>query len=105
MIPGGVERRSAVREADRAGRARGACGLPPVELPPRLDTIAIVSAASLVSADFARTPSGPALGATALVYYATSTVLAGTSPGMRLTELIQQRVPALFAVQDRRAHA
>jgi hypothetical protein len=50
-------------------------------------------------------PLWPVVGVTALIYYAVSTVLAGASPGTRLTDLLRQRVPALFAVQDRRAHA
>ena len=87
MIPGGRRMRFAPR-----GVAAG------------FDTVAVVSAASLVSL-ISPASFWANLGATALIYYAISTVLAGTSPGMRLTELIQQRVPALFAVQDRRAHA
>jgi transcriptional regulator with XRE-family HTH domain len=103
MIPGGVERRAAAQEATvhaRAKRMRFA----PRGIAAAIDTVVIVSAASLVtlisSASFWVT-----LSTTALIYYGTSTVLAGTSPGIRLTELIQQRVPTLFAVQDRRAHA
>ena len=69
-----------------------------------IDTIVVFSAASLVTlvspAAFWITVS-----TTALVDDASSTLLMGTSPGIRLTELLQQRLPALFAVQDRRAHA
>jgi hypothetical protein len=50
-------------------------------------------------------PFWPVVGVTALIYYAVSTVLAGTTPGTRVTHMLRQRVPALFAVQDRRAHA
>ena len=103
MIPGGVERRSAVREAAAQVRSRR-MRLAPRGIAAVLDTIAIVSAASVVTL-ISPTPFWTSLGWTAMVYYATSTVLAGTSPGMRLTDWIQQRVPALFAVQDHRAHA
>ncbi len=103
MIPGGVERRSAAREATAQVRSRR-MRFAPRGVAAGFDTVAVVSAASLVSL-ISPASFWANLGATALIYYAMSTVLAGTSPGMRLTELIQQRVPALFAVQDRRAHA
>jgi transcriptional regulator with XRE-family HTH domain len=103
MIPGGVDRRSASREASDLARARR-MRLAPRGIAAALDTVTILTAASLVTlispAQFWTT-----LGTTALIYYGVSTVLMGTSPGTRLTEVIQQRVPALFAVQDRRAHA
>ena len=103
MIPGGVERRSAAREATAQVRSRR-MRFAPRGVAAGFDTVAVVSAASLVSL-ISPASFWTNLGATALIYYATSTVLAGILTGMRLTELIQQRVPALFAVQDRRAHA
>jgi transcriptional regulator with XRE-family HTH domain len=103
MIPGGIERRAAAQEAGVQARARR-MRFAPRGIAAAIDTVVIVSAASLVTlispASFWAT-----LSTTALIYYGTSTVLAGTSPGIRLTELIQQRIPTLFAVQDRRAHA
>jgi transcriptional regulator with XRE-family HTH domain len=103
MIPGGVERRAAAQEATVQARAKR-MRFAPRGIAAAIDTVVIVSAASLVTlispASFWVT-----LSTTALIYYGTSTVLAGTSPGIRVTELIQQRIPTLFAVQDRRAHA
>ena len=102
LIPGGVDRRAPSQEATdaRARRMR----LAPRSMAAAIDTVVIMTAgavATLVSsASF-----WPALGTTALIYYGVSTLLAGSSPGMRLTELLQQRVPTLFAVQNRRAHA
>jgi hypothetical protein len=103
LIPGGIDRRSAAREASAQAHARR-MRLAPRGCAAAIDTIVVFSAASLVTlvspAAFWITVS-----TTALVYYASSTLLTGTSPGMRLTELLQQRLPALFAVQDHRAHA
>jgi transcriptional regulator with XRE-family HTH domain len=103
MIPGGVDRRSASREASDLARARR-MRLAPRGIAAALDTATILTAASLVTL-ISPAPFWTTLGTTALIYYGVSTVLMGTSPGTRLTEVIQQRVPALFAVQDRRAHA
>jgi transcriptional regulator with XRE-family HTH domain len=103
MIPGGVDRRSAAREASAEAHARR-MRLAPRGFAAAIDTAVVVSAASLVTlvspAAFWTT-----LSTTALVYYGASTIVTGASLGMRLTELLQQRIPALFAVENRRAHA
>jgi len=39
------------------------------------------------------------------VYYSLSTILTGASLGTHAVEFLRQRMPALFAVHDRRAHA
>jgi uncharacterized membrane protein len=44
-------------------------------------------------------------GVTALAYFTFSTILTGASPGTHAVQFLRQRVPALFAVHDRRAHA
>ncbi|MGH9372885.1 MAG: helix-turn-helix domain-containing protein [Vicinamibacterales bacterium] len=44
-------------------------------------------------------------GAVGLVYYGVSTIVLGNTPGTRAVAALRQRVPALFTVQDRRAHA
>ena len=104
MIPGGIDRRSTAREASAIRHTPAGCGWRLAGSPPPSTPSVVLSAASLV------TLVSPAafwisVSTTALVYYASSTVLTGRSPGMRLTEALQQRLPALFAVQDRRAHA
>jgi hypothetical protein len=102
MIPGGVDRRSAaavVREQQREKRLR----LVPRTVAVALDTLGTcLSAGALIGL----TPLTfwPALGLTALIYYGTGTVLLGTTPGSRATELLRQHAPALFTVEDR-AHA
>jgi len=103
MIPGGVDRRAAAREASVEAHARR-MRLAPRSVAAAIDTVAILGAGS-VAALVTALPLWPVVGVTALIYYAVSTVLAGASPGTRLTDLLRQRVPALFAVQDRRAHA
>lgn len=102
LIPGGVDRR---------GSARTAVVAPPPtrrRLVPRtvaaiLDTAAVVTAGSVISL---LTPVGfgTCLAIAALIYYVCGTIVTGTSPGSRATDLLRQRLPALF-VQDRRAPA
>lgn len=103
MIPGGVDRRAAAREAQADAHARR-MRLAPRGLAASLDTAAIISTATVVNL-ISPAPFWPALAITALIYYGAFTVITGASPGSRLTELLQQRIPTLFAVQDRRAHA
>ena len=103
LIPGGVDRRAAARDASAEAHARR-MRLAPRGFAAAIDTAIVVSAGSLV------TLVSPAafwisLSTTAIVYYGASTILTGASLGMRLTELLQQRIPALFAVENRRAHA
>jgi hypothetical protein len=68
-----------------------------------IDTAAVLTAGSLLSLV---TPVGfgACMAISALVYYTAATVLTGSSPGSRATDLLRQRIPTLF-VQDHRAHA
>jgi transcriptional regulator with XRE-family HTH domain len=102
-LPGGVDRRASVREAQEQARVRR-MRLAPRAVAATLDVLAVTSAASLVTLAFP-VPFWTTLGVTAFIYYGASTIAAGNTPGMRLTEAIRQRVPALFTVHDRRAHA
>ena len=45
------------------------------------------------------------VGVTAIVYYRVATVFSGASLGAHVVEFLRQRMPDLFAVRDRRAHA
>jgi transcriptional regulator with XRE-family HTH domain len=102
MIPGGADRRAPSDEATdaRARRMRFA----PRTIAAAIDTVVIVTAGALATL-VSPASFWPTLGTIALIYYGVSTLLAGSSPGIRLTELLQQRVPTLFAVENRRAHA
>jgi hypothetical protein len=44
-------------------------------------------------------------GVAAIAYYSLSTILTGATLGTRAVDLMRQRMPELFAVRDRRAHA
>lgn len=102
MIPGGVERRASGRAvAAQAKVKRGR--LAPRTVAALFDAIAVVVIASAIAL-FAPVGFWTSTGLVAIIYYTAGTVATGTSPGARLTELLRQRVPALF-VQDRRAHA
>ena len=102
MMPGGVDRRASARTASPApppAQAR----LAPRTVAAMLDTAAVLTAGSLLSL-LTPVSFGACIGVSAIVYYVLGTILTGTSPGSRATNLLRQRVPALF-VQDRRAPA
>ena len=68
------------------------------------DSAVIVSTAAAIALA-TPAPYWTSLAVIALLYYSVSTVAAGSSPGTLLVAALRQRMPALFAVQDRRAHA
>jgi transcriptional regulator with XRE-family HTH domain len=103
LIPGGVDRRSASRDASDAAQARR-MRFAPRAVAGGIDIAAIITTSALVTL-ISPASFWPCLATTSLIYYGVSTIVAGSSPGARLTELLQQRLPTLFAVQDRRAHA
>lgn len=94
MLPPGGDRRGAARhraEERHAWRLR---------LAPRTAAAGLDAGAVLLLAS-----SGPYLvgasllgsaGVFALVYFSASTILAGSTPGLRAIEILKQRVPALF---------
>lgn len=102
-VPGGVDRRATAREAQEQARVRR-MRLAPRAVAAAIDVITVSAAASGIALAFP-VPFWTTLGVTAFIYYGASTIAAGNTPGMRITEAIRQRVPALFTVQDRRAHA
>ena len=102
-LPPGGDRRASGRERRADARAQR------MRFAPRTVSAAIDAACMLSLASF-----GPLLlaagfwssaGVIAFVYYGTSTVTMGATPGTKGVEILRQRVPALFAVQNRRAHA
>jgi transcriptional regulator with XRE-family HTH domain len=103
MLPPGGDRRAAARISADQARARR-IRLAPRAVAAAIDTIAALGLATGVSVLFG---SGfwTTAGTVGLVYYAVSTVALGTTPGTRAVDALRQRVPTLFAVQDRRAHA
>ena len=103
LVPRGGDRRSAAQEGKAQARARR------LRMAPRT-----VAAAIDVTCTACLAALGPATaiagfwssaGVAAIVYYSLSTILTGASLGTHAVEFLRQRMPALFAVNDRRAHA
>jgi transcriptional regulator with XRE-family HTH domain len=103
LIPKTGDRRASVREQTAAARARR------IRLAPRA-----VAAVVDIACTFAFAVVGPAVagvgfwtsvGITAIVYYSVATIFSGASLGAHVVEFLRQRMPELFAVQDRQAHA
>ena len=101
-IPPTGDRRASGRQRHEQARARR------IRLAPRgvaagIDTAAALSVATGVSIVF-NTGVWSTAAALGFVYYGASTVALGTTPGCKAVDALRQRLPALFAVQDR-AHA
>jgi hypothetical protein len=103
LVPRGGDRRAASRERKADARARR------IRLAPRT-----LAASIDVSCTAALALLGPALGGAgfwasagvaAIVYYTLSTILTGATLGTHAVDFLRQRMPELFAVRDRRAHA
>ena len=103
MTPRSGERRSSARiqrEQVRARRIR----LAPRAVAAGVDTTVAVLVATGVSAVL-HTGFWTTAAAVGLAYYGASTIALGTTPGTKAVDALRQRLPALFAVHDRRAHA
>jgi hypothetical protein len=103
QLPPEGDRRSIAREHKAESRARR------IRLAPRTlsASIDVACTLSLGAAGSAMTGASfwSSTGAAAIGYFTISTVLTGASPGSHAVTFLRHRVPALFAVQDRRAHA
>ncbi len=103
LLPPQGDRRSIARERKAEARARR------IRLAPRAVSATIDVACTLGLAAVGSGVAGAGFwtctGLAGLVYFTLSTVFSGASPGCHATAFLQQRVPTLFAVQDRRAHA
>ena len=104
MIPPGGDRRASGRMRAEQARARR------IRLAPRSVAASIDTANALVLATgvsvLLDTGFWTTAGTIGLAYYAVSTIALGNTPGARAVDALRQRVPALFAVPDRRrAHA
>ena len=93
MIPRTGERRSSAR-----------IRLAPRAVAAGLDTTIAVVVAAGVSAAL-NTGFWTTAAAVGLAYYGVSTIVLGTTPGTKAVDALRQRLPALFTVHDRRAHA
>ncbi len=102
-LPPEGERRAVARERKAEVRARR------IRLAPRAVSAAIDLGCTLSLAGSAAALRGGGFWASAgvvgLLYFSLSTVLSGASPGSHAVAFLRLRLPALFAVQDSRAHA
>jgi hypothetical protein len=104
MVPPEGDRRASARMKEERARARR-IRLAPRAVAASVDTAGALLTATAVSALF-DTGFWTTAAAVGLAYYGVSTVALGTTPGSRVVDVLRQRVPTLFAVQDRRrAHA
>jgi transcriptional regulator with XRE-family HTH domain len=104
MVPTTGDRRAAARIKSEQARARR-IRLAPRAVAAGVDTGSALLLATGVSMLF-NTGFWTTAGAVGLAYYGISTIALGTTPGTRAVSALRQRVPALFAVRDRRsAHA
>jgi hypothetical protein len=103
LVPAEGDRRAVAQERKSEARARR------LRLAPRAVAAALDAACTLSLAALGPAIAGvgfwASVGVTALIYYSVATIFSGASPGARAAELLRHRLPALFAVQDRRAHA
>jgi hypothetical protein len=103
LVPPEGDRRTAARERNALARARR------IRLAPRTVAAAIdiagTASLALLGAAALGTGFWASAGVAAIVYYTAATVLTGASLGTHAVEFLRQRMPALFTVQDRRAHA
>src|SRR5687767_12775499 len=102
-VPPGGDRRAAARDKQQQVRARR------IRLAPRT-VAAVVDAGSVTllaagASMLLATSFWTTAGAVALAYSAISTVSLGTTPGTRAVDALRSRLPELFAVVERRAHA
>jgi transcriptional regulator with XRE-family HTH domain len=103
MVPPTGDRRAIARIKQEQARARR-IRLAPRAVAAGIDTGVVVFVATGVSIALT---SGfwTTAAAVGFVYYGASTIALGTTPGTKAVDVLRQRLPALFAVQDRRAHA
>jgi hypothetical protein len=103
MVPPTGDRRAIARIKQEQARARR-IRLAPRTVAAGIDTgVALFATAGVsmaLNSGFWTTAA--ALG---LAYYGVSTIVLGTTPGTKAVDALRHRIPTLFAVHDRRAHA
>ncbi len=103
LVPRGGDRRAATHERKSQARARR-LRMAPRTVAAAIDIACTASLAAL-GPTFAGAGFWASAGVAAIVYYSLSTILSGASLGSHAVDFLRQRMPALFAVHDRRAHA
>jgi transcriptional regulator with XRE-family HTH domain len=103
LVPRGGDRRASTRERKSQARARR-LRMAPRTIAAAID-IACTASLAMLGPTFAGAGFWTSAGVAAVIYYSLSTILSGASLGSHAVEFLRQRMPALFAVHDRRAHA
>jgi helix-turn-helix protein len=103
LAPRGGDRRAAAR--DRTSHAqRWRIRLAPRSIAAAID-VGCTTALALLGPAIAGAGFWASAGVAAIVYYSLSTILSGATLGTHVVDFLRQRMPELFAVRDRRAHA
>ena len=103
LVPREGDRRAAGHERRAQARARR-LRLAPRAVAATID-VACTASLALLGPAVAGVGFWASAGVAAVVYYSLSTILTGASLGSHAVDFLRQRMPALFAVHDRRAHA
>ena len=104
MIPATGDRRASDLTAQQVARVKTA-RYAARAVAAAIDTTCAVMAAALIALPLSISFWGTA-GVVGLIYYGGATILLGNTLGTRTAAALRQRLPAVFAVQDRRrAHA
>jgi helix-turn-helix protein len=103
LVPREGDRRGSARERKAQARARR------IRLAPRTVAAAIDAGCTALLALLGTAVTGTSFwagaGVAAVAYYSVATILTGASLGTHAVDFLRQRMPALFTVQDHRAHA
>jgi transcriptional regulator with XRE-family HTH domain len=103
LVPRAGDRRAVARQRKAESRARR-LRLAPRTLAAAVDVLCTVSLA-LIGPAVGGTGFWASVGVTAVLYYSAATIFTGATLGSHAVEYLRQRIPTLFTVQDRRAHA
>ena len=103
LAPRGGDRRAAAHDRKAQARARR-IRLAPRTLAASID-VGCTAALALLGPAVAGAGFWASAGVAAIVYYSLSTILTGGTLGTHAADFLRQRMPELFAVGDRRAHA
>jgi transcriptional regulator with XRE-family HTH domain len=103
LVPREGDRRSVAHERKALARARR-IRLAPRALAAAID-VACTASLALLGPALGGVGFWPSAGVAGIIYYSLSTILTGASLGSHAVDFLRQRMPTLFAVQDRRAHA
>jgi transcriptional regulator with XRE-family HTH domain len=99
-VPPNGDRRASSREAAADTHNNRAKYVPRI-LAAAIDASCTLGLSAILKLGLATSFWGSA-GVLSALYFSVTTVMLGSTPGIRLTEALRQRMPTLFAVQDRR---